>query len=126
MRKNNSLIKKCVIALILVLLVMYIATGSSFADNASDDVINLDDLGPIETIQSSEESASGNNNVIKTDNTINGLNNLVENTTLVTNSSITNKSALPKTGSNTEIIFLIGIAVLGVTTIYIYKKSKIN
>ena len=35
-------------------------------------------------------------------------------------------TTLPKTGSNNEVIFIIGITILVGTTVFIYNKTKIK
>ena len=127
--KKNNLIKKVILVLLTVSLLMYIMTGRSFAD----DIINLDSF---ETIGSENATQTTTDNVISNDiNTTNQIitnnqtTNIVNNTvtnSVGTNSSLTNTTAIPEAGSNTEIIFIIGVTVLAGTAIHLNKKSKIK
>ena len=47
-------------------------------------------------------------------------------TSNTTNNAVSNSTRLPQTGSNTEIIFIIGITVLAGTAITLYNKTKIK
>ena len=69
-------------------------------------------------------STGGNNTaVVSQNNTI--TNNNVE--TNKTNTVVSQDSTtLPKTGSNNEVIFIIGITILVGTTVFIYNKTKIK
>lgn len=124
--KKNNLIKKVILVILATSLLMYIMTGRSYAD----DVINLDSF---ESIGSGSTTQPTNNIVTnevtttmqESNNTLtNPTNNIVSNTA-GTNSSLSNKAAMPDAGSNTELVFIIGISVLAGTAIYLNKKSKI-
>lgn len=118
MKKNINLTRKFIMILLVSALLMYVITGRSYAD----DIINLDSLETIEEIETTTES----NDVIDIGgNTATETNNVVQNN-VTTNSSSSNQTTLPETGSNTEIIFIIGVTVLAGTAIYVHKKSKIK
>ena len=76
-------------------------------------------------------STGGNNTaVVSQNNTITNNNvetNKTTNTTNKTNTVVSQDSTtLPKTGSNNEVIFIIGITILVGTTVFIYNKTKIK
>ena len=122
MKKNVNLIKKFVIVLLATVLLMYILTGRSLAD----DIINLDSLETIESVDSTTNNNADTDEVeeISVVTTDKSTNNIVKNE--VTTNSQANKKALPDTGSNAEIIFIIGTTVLAGTAIYLYNKTKIK
>ena len=90
---------------------MYLWTGVALADTAP---INFDSF---EDMTSTNNTSTTENNTVETNNTT------VNNTT---NNAVSNSTRLPQTGSNTEIIFIIGITVLAGTAITLYNKTKIK
>ena len=98
--KNN--IRKIIGILLAGVVLMYLWTGVALADTAP---INFDSF---------EDMTSTNNTTV---------NNTTSNTT---NNAVSNSTRLPQTGSNTEIIFIIGITVLAGTAITLYNKTKIK
>lgn len=104
--KNN--IRKIIGILLAGVVLMYLWTGVALADTAP---INFDSF----------EDMTSTNNTVETNNTT--VNNTTSNTT---NNAVSNSTRLPQTGSNTEIIFIIGITVLAGTAITLYNKTKIK
>lgn len=119
----KSNIKKIVGIVLLIGIFMYIFSGIVFADSTPLDFGSFQDM----------DSTGGNNTaVVSQNNTL--INNTATNNNVVKNNTInaTNTSAsqdsekLPKTGSNNEVIFIIGITILVGTTVFIYNKTKIK
>lgn len=102
--------KKIIGFLLLFVIFMYLFSGRVLADTTQ---IDLNSLENIEVIT--------NTNNITNNTTENTTNNIVNNTTNIT----ADTQALPQTGSNNEIIFIIVGTVLVGTTIYIYKKTNL-
>ena len=90
-------IRKIIGILLAGVVLMYLWTGVALADTAP---INFDSF---------EDMTSTNNTTSNT-----------------TNNAVSNSTRLPQTGSNTEIIFIIGITVLAGTAITLYNKTKIK
>ena len=111
MKRN---IKKILGIVLSIGVFMYIFSGIVFADSAPLDFGSFQDMN----------STGGNNTaVVSQNNTI--TNNNVE--TNKTNTVVSQDSTtLPKTGSNNEVIFIIGITILVGTTVFIYNKTKIK
>jgi len=107
--KNN--IRKIIGILLAGVVLMYLWTGVALADTAP---INFDSF---EDMTSTNNTSTTENNTVETNNTT------VNNTT---NNAVSNSTRLPQTGSNTEIIFIIGITVLAGTAITLYNKTKIK
>lgn len=111
MRSN---IKKFIGILLAGVILMYLWTGVVLADTAP---INLDsDVFEDVTSSSGNNTSTPANNAVSTNNTVNN----------TTNNAVSNSTRLPQTGSNTEIIFIIGITVLAGTAITLYNKTKIK
>lgn len=111
--KNN--IRKIIGILLAGVVLMYLWTGVALADTAP---INFDSF---------EDMTSTTNNTSTTENNTVETNNTTNNTTSnTTNNAVSNSTRLPQTGSNTEIIFIIGITVLAGTAITLYNKTKIK
>ena len=110
----KSNIKKILGIVLSIGVFMYIFSGIVFADSAPLDFVSFQDMN----------STGGNNTaVVSQNNTI--TNNNVE--TNKTNTVVSQDSTtLPKTGSNNEVIFIIGITILVGTTVFIYNKTKIK
>ena len=110
----TSNIKKILGIVLSIGVFMYIFSGIVFADSAPLDFGSFQDMN----------STGGNNTaVVSQNNTI--TNNNVE--TNKTNTVVSQDSTtLPKTGSNNEVIFIIGITILVGTTVFIYNKTKIK
>lgn len=114
--KNN--IRKIIGILLAGVVLMYLWTGVALADTAP---INFDSF---EDMTSTNNTSTTENNTVETNNTTN---NTTSNTTSnTTNNAVSNSTRLPQTGSNTEIIFIIGITVLAGTAITLYNKTKIK
>lgn len=97
---------------------MYLWTGVALADTAPIDFDSFEDM------TSTNNTSTSGNNTVSTNNTTN---NTTSNTTSnTTNNAVSNSTKLPQTGSNTEIIFIIGITVLAGTAITLYNKTKIK
>ncbi len=115
--KNN--IRKIIGILLAGVVLMYLWTGVALADTAP---INFDSF---EDMTSTNNTSTTENNTVETNNTT--VNNTTSNTTSnTTNNAVSNSTRLPQTGSNTEIIFIIGITVLAGTAITLYNKTKIK
>ena len=103
----KSNIKKILGIVLSIGVFMYIFSGIVFADSTPLDFSSFEDM----------DSTGGNNTItnnnVETNNTTN---------TVVSQDSTT----LPKTGSNNEVIFIIGITILVGTTVFIYNKTKIK
>ena len=112
--KNN--IRKIIGILLAGVVLMYLWTGVALADTAP---INFDSF---EDMTSTNNTSTTENNTVETNNTT--VNNTTVNNT--TNNAVSNSTRLPQTGSNTEIIFIIGITVLAGTAITLYNKTKIK
>lgn len=110
----KSNIKKILGIVLSIGVFMYIFSGIVFADSEPLDFGSFQDMN----------STGGNNTaVVSQNNTI--TNNNVE--TNKTNTVVSQDSTtLPKTGSNNEVIFIIGITILVGTTVFIYNKTKIK
>lgn len=93
---------------------MYLWTGVALADTAPIDFNSFEDM------TSTNNTSTSGNNTVSTNNTTS---NTTSNTT---NNAVSNSTKLPQTGSNTEIIFIIGITVLAGTAITLYNKTKIK
>lgn len=106
--KNN--IRKIIGILLAGVVLMYLWTGVALADTAP---INFDSF---EDMTSTNNTSTTENNTVETNNT----------TSNTTNNAVSNSTRLPQTGSNTEIIFIIGITVLAGTAITLYNKTKIK
>ena len=113
MMKGTSFFKKVFIVLLFGMLTVFMAGNRSMAATGVVDITNLQDV---------EVLSSGNTNKTSTSNTTS---NKTDNTNKQTNSSSKDKS-LPATGSNTEIIFVIGGIALVSFVVYVYKKSAIK
>lgn len=111
----KSNIKKILGIVLSIGVFMYIFSGIVFADSTPLDFSSFEDM----------DSTGGNNtSVVSQNNTI--TNNNVE-TNNTTNTVVSQDSTtLPKTGSNNEVIFIIGITILVGTTVFIYNKTKIK
>ena len=106
--------KKIIGFLLLFVIFMYLFSGRVLADTTQ---IDLNSLENIEVITNTNNTT----NNITNNTTENTTNNIVNNTTNIT----ADTQALPQTGSNNEIIFIIVGTVLVGTTIYIYKKTNL-
>lgn len=114
--KNN--IRKIIGILLAGVVLMYLWTGVALADTAPIDFDSFEDM------TSTNNTSTSGNNTVSTNNTTN---NTTSNTTSnTTNNAVSNSTKLPQTGSNTEIIFIIGITVLAGTAITLYNKTKIK
>lgn len=113
MKNKIKTISKIVL---FIAITVYAVTGISFADTSPIDLNSLEDMPSISNTE---------NNVTTNNNTVN--NTVINNTTTQnsTNTTSVNASKIPQTGSNTEVIFGVGITVLVATSIVIYKKTKI-
>ncbi len=114
----KSNIKKILGIVLSIGVFMYIFSGIVFADSAPLDFGSFQDMN----------STGGNNTaVVSQNNTITNNNVETNNTTNSTNTVVSQDSTtLPKTGSNNEVIFIIGITILVGTTVFIYNKTKIK
>ncbi len=114
----KSNIKKILGIVLSIGVFMYIFSGIVFADSAPLDFGSFQDMN----------STGGNNTaVVSQNNTITNNNVETNNTTNKTNTVVSQDSTtLPKTGSNNEVIFIIGITILVGTTVFIYNKTKIK
>lgn len=112
---ERKLIKKIVIAIMLLSIVfIYSLTKVSLADTTPIDLNSLNDIST--GVENNGTNTSVNSSV--ENSTENSINNAV------VNNVSTNTSKLPQTGSNNEIIFVVGLTVLVGTTIFIYGKMK--
>lgn len=114
----KSNIKKILGIVLSIGVFMYIFSGIVFADSTPLDFSSFEDM----------DSTGGNNTaVVSQNNTITNNNVETNNTTNTTNTVVSQDSTtLPKTGSNNEVIFIIGITILVGTTVFIYNKTKIK
>lgn len=114
----KSNIKKILGIVLSIGVFMYIFSGIVFADSAPLDFGSFQDIN----------STGGNNTaVVSQNNTITNNNVETNKTTNTTNTVVSQDSTtLPKTGSNNEVIFIIGITILVGTTVFIYNKTKIK
>lgn len=114
----KSNIKKILGIVLSIGVFMYIFSGIVFADSAPLDFGSFQDMN----------STGGNNTaVVSQNNTITNNNVETNKTTNTTNTVVSQDSTtLPKTGSNNEVIFIIGITILVGTTVFIYNKTKIK
>lgn len=120
----KSNIKKILGIVLSIGVFMYIFSGIVFADSAPLDFGSFQDMnstGGNNTAVVSQNNTITNNNV-ETNNTTNTTNTTNKTNTVVSQDSTT----LPKTGSNNEVIFIIGITILVGTTVFIYNKTKIK
>jgi LPXTG-motif cell wall-anchored protein len=109
----KSNIKKILGIVLSIGVFMYIFSGIVFADSAPLDFGSFQDI-----------NSTGGNNTITNNNVET---NKTTNTTNKTNTVVSQDSTtLPKTGSNNEVIFIIGITILVGTTVFIYNKTKIK
>jgi len=114
----KSNIRKIIGILLAGVILMYLWTGVALADTAPIDFDSFEDM------TSTNNTSTSGNNTVSTNNTTN---NTTSNTTSnTTNNAVSNSTKLPQTGSNTEIIFIIGITVLAGTAITLYNKTKIK
>lgn len=114
----KSNIRKIIGILLAGVILMYLWTGVALADTAPIDFDSFEDM------TSTNNTSTSGNNTVSTNNTTN---NTTSNTTSnTTNNAVSNSTRLPQTGSNTEIIFIIGITVLAGTAITLYNKTKIK
>ena len=116
-----NFIKKILGIVLSIGVFMYIFSGIVLADSAPLDFGSFQDMN----------STGGNNTaVVSQNNTITNNNVETNNTTNTTNKTNTvvsqDSTTLPKTGSNNEVIFIIGITILVGTTVFIYNKTKIK
>lgn len=114
----KSNIRKIIGILLAGVILMYLWTGVALADTAPIDFDSFEDM-----TSTNNTSTSGNNTVSTNNTTNNTSSNTTSNTT---NNAVSNSTKLPQTGSNTEIIFIIGITVLAGTAITLYNKTKIK
>ena len=120
----KSNIRKIIGILLAGVVFMYLWTGVALADTAPIDFDSFEDM------TSTNNTSTSGNNTVSTNNTVNNTtNNTTSNTTSnitnnTTNNAVSNSTKLPQTGSNTEIIFIIGITVLAGTAITLYNKTK--
>lgn len=106
----KSNIRKIIGILLAGVILMYLWTGVALADTAPIDFDSFEDM------TSTNNTSTSGNNTVSTNNT----------TSNTTNNAVSNSTKLPQTGSNTEIIFIIGITVLAGTAITLYNKTKIK
>lgn len=124
--KDNRIVKKVI--LVMIVISVFMLALSFRAVYAALDL----NSGGFESIGSGSTPDNTNQEPVTTTET--PKNNVVENNTTnntannATNksSSAANESKLPATGSNTEIIFAIGVAALAGTAIVIYKKASVK
>lgn len=120
--KDNRIVKKVI--LVMIVISVFMLALSFRAVYAALDL----NSGGFESIGSGSTPDNTNQEPVTTTET--PKNNVVENNTAnnATNksSSAANESKLPATGSNTEIIFAIGVAALAGTAIVIYKKASVK
>lgn len=114
---EKNLVKKLVFVVLAILISICLFSKAVFADTAPIDINSLETIGE-STSSSGTETPTSINEVPTAENT--APNNYVE-----TNNTVANTSELPHTGSNVEIIFVVGLTILVGTTIYIYRKTKI-
>lgn len=108
---KNNLVRKVIEIAIAVVFFMYLLSKIVLADTAQID------LNSFENMTSTTQNTINNTAVQQNNST---------NTATKTNSTVTSDSKkLPQTGSNNEIVFVIGIGVLVGTAVVIYKKTKI-
>lgn len=113
----KSNIKKILGIVLSIGVFMYIFSGIVFADSAPLDFGSFQDMN----------STGGNNTAVVSQNNTITNNNVETNKTNKTNTVVSQDSTtLPKTGSNNEVIFIIGITILVGTTVFIYNKTKIK
>lgn len=117
---EKNLIKKVVFIVLAVLISICLFSGVAFADTTPIDINSLETIGE-STPSSSTETPTSVNEVPTTQNTVPE----VTNSSTITNNTVANTTELPHTGSNTGIVFVIGITILAGITIYIYRKTKI-
>lgn len=118
----KSNIRKIIGILLAGVVLMYLWTGVALADTAPIDFDSFEDM-----TSTNNTSTSGNNTVSTNNTTNNTTSNTTSNiTNNTTNNAVSNSTKLPQTGSNTEIIFIIGITVLAGTAITLYNKTKIK
>lgn len=114
----KSNIRKIIGILLAGVILMYLWTGVALADTAPIDFDSFEDM------TSTNNTSTSGNNTVSTNNTTN---NTTSNTTSnTTNNAVSNSTRLPQTGSNTELIFIIGITVLAGTAITLYNKTKVK
>ncbi len=111
---EKNIIKKVAFIVLAVLISIGLFSRVAFADTAPIDINSLETIGEA-TPSSSTQTPTSTNETPTTGNTVSG----------ATNNTIVNTRELPHTGSNTEIIFFVGLTILVGTTIYIYKKVKV-
>lgn len=114
----KSNIKKIIGIMLAGVILMYLWTGVALADTAP---INFDSFEDMPS-NSTNEATSTNNTSTPVNNT-STTNNIITSTS--TNTDL-NSTKLPQTGSNTEMVFIIGITVLAGTAIVLYNKTKIK
>lgn len=115
---EKNLIKKVVFIVLAVLISICLFSGVAFADTAPIDINSLETIGESTT---NTGTSAPINEVPTTQNTVPE----VTNSSTITNNTVANTTELPHTGSNTGIVFVIGITILAGITIYIYRKTKI-
>lgn len=123
--KDNSMVKKVImgmlIASVIMLVVSFRAVYAALDLNSGDVFESINDNTQPEQTPAAE---TPKNNVV--------VNNIVQNNTTEKNnttnksSSASNESKLPATGSNTEIIFVVGMSALAGIVVVIYKKANVK
>lgn len=116
--RNIGVFKK----LLMILLVFSIAILFVGAESTkAAGVLDLTNLQDIETLSTSSTADSSNNGTTKTESESNS-----STGTTKTASTPTKESTLPKTGSNMEVVYAVGLIALIGTVAYVYKKSTIK
>lgn len=135
--KNNSIVKRAievmVITSILMLALSFRAVYAVIDINSGDILKSIDNGSTSGNTDQDPTPAEGTpkNNTVEENNTTQ--NNTTQNNTTTEKNNTTNRSSsaanqseLPATGSNTEIIFVVGAAVLAGVVVVIYKKANIK
>lgn len=121
----KNFIKKSIMMVIIgIILICTLSAKSVFAD-----IIDLSDNDEFSIIGESDDSTKNDNtkNNTTNDNEKNtNSGNSISKETIEKSSSKSNEPTLPETGSNVELIFAVGIVVLMVGTVFVYKKSKVK
>lgn len=118
---KEKFVKNSIIALLSVVVLMYLLSKVVLADTAPIDLDSLQNIG-----EGTPSTSQKDNNVVNKPNNnavVNkSNNNVTANTT--NNNAVVKTTKIPQTGSNSEIVYIIGITVLIGTSIFVYKKAK--
>lgn len=140
MKDNVKFMKNLVRMVIVGIIILFVASTRLYAANPVN--VNIDNIGSLDFMDIPEEGTGTNTGTAKqasdgargtSGEESNANNENTKNTSTVTstttnkkNSSSASKEKIPATGSNAEIIFVVGIGAILSAGIVVFKKQSIK